>query len=1055
MVRFLRFLLKSLATLFGILAVLGMILAWRIATLAARSEDITPYIQTTLSTFEPELRVETGGAFLRWDNRKQILSLQCDKSRLIGPADKDVASFERLEVKVRLWSLIRGRLIPQELNADQAHLWLVRDKNGILSSGLHPDKTEDQKQVEEAVDFLFLQVMADELANPRLRHVIAIKDVAVTVADGMTGQDWTVRMPELRVTHEDGKADGAAKVLVETSEGQSTLDMTYAYEEASKLHHINLSFGGINPSTLAAQRLKLDVLKVADFPLSGKMSVSTDRDLNIASASLALEGGEGFLRDETLWDAPRRVAKVQLKASYDREKKELSVPLAEVDFGGPKLSATLEAQTPTPKDLIWLSNRLESNSFTATVKLDNVPMDSFGAIWPKVAIPDARLWIAQSLTKGLFTHGELTVRGHAKWNDFENIVLESGGGKVYAKDGTVNYLEGMPSIENVSAEASFDLEHMDIKILGGHTGDIKLQPFTLVMDHFQEDTQYITIPAKLAGPAKQVLKVLDAPPLGYAKEIGLDPEDSSGTVEGELTLHMPLLDALLLKDVEVKAQAKIRDFGAAKLVPSIAITAGDFDLDLTKEGFGLKGKAALNTVPAQIVWTSHFGASRKPDVPLHDATINATLKGEQWGLFYGLDSLAKVQGETPTTIRYVNQREGFSQVSGKVVLKQAAVRLKDIGWTKEVGDPVQLAFTLDIPKGKNLFFRSIDLQGPTVKVKGTAELDEASGKLVALSFKPFMLGRSNAEVSYTRPLDLSKPLGIKISGEAFDLNGMEDEAEAAAEKAAEQAKKDPEKDRPKNYTIKLNKLYTSDDGFLSSVTFQAKRDSIGWDQMDLFGVAQGSTPVTIKLMPEAGKLKLSMESDNFGTALQGMGFGSGVQKGQIVVWGESLPDNPRVIKGVVKINDFVIADLPVFARLLSAVSPFGFVDLITGDASFDRLRGEFVWSGDIVDFSDVKAAGSVVGINLDGRLNAGSGEAHLNGTLVPFSFVNSILGAIPLLGDVITGGSGQGVIAAAFTVKGKLSSPDVSVNPVSLLTPGFLRNLFFAGEDTKAGDKKE
>jgi len=77
-----------------------------------------------------------------------------------------------------------------------------------------------------------------------------------------------------------------------------------------------------------------------------------------------------------------------------------------------------------------------------------------------------------------------------------------------------------------------------------------------------------------------------------------------------------------------------------------------------------------------------------------------------------------------------------------------------------------------------------------------------------------------------------------------------------------------------------------------------------------------------------------------------------------------------------------------------------------------------------------------------------TGATNLHGTLVPFSFFNSIINVIPLLGDGITGGEGQGVIAASYTVKGTLGEPDISVNPVSLLTPGFLRNLFFAGDDT-------
>ena len=200
-------------------------------------------------------------------------------------------------------------------------------------------------------------------------------------------------------------------------------------------------------------------------------------------------------------------------------------------------------------------------------------------------------------------------------------------------------------------------------------------------------------------------------------------------------------------------------------------------------------------------------------------------------------------------------------------------------------------------------------------------------------------------------------------------------------------------------------------------------------------------------MPDKGRLVFNLNTDNFGVALQGMGFGSGVKGGRIEINGESTAADPRTISGKIKLDSFVVTDLPVLARLLSAVSPFGFMDLITGDAEFDRLNANYKWKGDDVELSKLRAAGSVVGINLDGHLNIETGQASLYGTLVPFSFVNSIIGSIPLLGDVITGGSGGGIIAASFGVSGSLANPSISVNPVSLLTPGILRSIFFSNGD--------
>jgi hypothetical protein len=43
---------------------------------------------------------------------------------------------------------------------------------------------------------------------------------------------------------------------------------------------------------------------------------------------------------------------------------------------------------------------------------------------------------------------------------------------------------------------------------------------------------------------------------------------------------------------------------------------------------------------------------------------------------------------------------------------------------------------------------------------------------------------------------------------------------------------------------------------------------------------------------------------------------------------------------------------------------------------------------------------------------------------------------------LLLGGEGQGLFAANYQVTGSAADPQVSVNPLSALAPGFLRRLF-------------
>jgi hypothetical protein len=66
-------------------------------------------------------------------------------------------------------------------------------------------------------------------------------------------------------------------------------------------------------------------------------------------------------------------------------------------------------------------------------------------------------------------------------------------------------------------------------------------------------------------------------------------------------------------------------------------------------------------------------------------------------------------------------------------------------------------------------------------------------------------------------------------------------------------------------------------------------------------------------------------------------------------------------------------------------------------------------------------------------------------SLRPMTWVTALkglLGHVPLIGKLLSPEKGGGLFAAIYSLRGSLSDPSVSVNPLSALTPGFLRGLF-------------
>ena len=78
----------------------------------------------------------------------------------------------------------------------------------------------------------------------------------------------------------------------------------------------------------------------------------------------------------------------------------------------------------------------------------------------------------------------------------------------------------------------------------------------------------------------------------------------------------------------------------------------------------------------------------------------------------------------------------------------------------------------------------------------------------------------------------------------------------------------------------------------------------------------------------------------------------------------------------------------------------------------------------------------------NGLLELGPHRLDIQGTIVPAYALNSIIGNVPVVGSLLLGGEGQGLFAANYRATGSAADPKVSVNPLSALTPGFLRRLF-------------
>jgi uncharacterized protein YhdP len=190
--------------------------------------------------------------------------------------------------------------------------------------------------------------------------------------------------------------------------------------------------------------------------------------------------------------------------------------------------------------------------------------------------------------------------------------------------------------------------------------------------------------------------------------------------------------------------------------------------------------------------------------------------------------------------------------------------------------------------------------------------------------------------------------------------------------------------------------------------------------------------------------QLSITSTDAGAALRAFDIMDNVKGGTLTVTGEADDAAPeRPLTGKAEISDFRLMRASILARLLTMATLTGFVDVLTGEGfQFNRFESDFTKTEGRLDIELARAHGPSIGLTATGYVDFDKHNVDMKGTVVPAYALNGILNDIPIIGFVLTGGEGEGMFAVIYHATGPLEQPEISVNPLSALTPGFLRGVF-------------
>ncbi len=1043
--------LEGLAFCGAVLFIGVFLLALRLTQGPLTITELTPALENVLSSKEHGVFAKIGTSSLTWDKERHRATLVLTDVKLQDKLEQCIATIPLITLGLRPIGYLDEARSPWNVAVKDPHLHAHIDSTGVFHLGAMGTESEqavvppsESAPKDDISKDEMLALISDILRSPNTRSAglglfanLNIANGRITMNDESKQITWNVVMPELSLKRSKGNYAGKAGLTVSKNGMQTAFDFQLNYEAAHKVFTAIGSFDHLNPALFADSIPQLKAFNFISSPLTGSVTISVNEDVNVIDGGLNLNVDKGDINIPDLYPKPLPFKSGQIVARYNRKDSVLRVEPMRFDFEKMVLQGNASIHVgSTPRDM------------TAMFKLSDIPVEQLPELWPENAGKNARDWILENIHKGKLDEVVINLGMTVPENDVSAATLKDVHGTIMVSGIEMTAWKPLPNLQNVAGGGPFTANGFDISVTGGEMGEVKLGASHVVIDGLNAEQQILTLDANLASPAPVLLEILDRPPMGYAKKISINPKQTGGNVQGTLHMAFPLLKELLFDQIELKADTKITDGAMKNVAGMIDVTKGSIALQVTKDGLAFKGDGALNGVPSTVDWVERFTTANATEL-LSKASIKGNAKAQDIKKF-GVDLTMNSAAAFPVDVTYErSQSRSRLAVSGDASGTQLDV--PDVFYSKPANAAFNFSTMLEWGGGAPMELSELKVRGKDVTIDGKGSFD-ANQHLSKLAINPLQLGETHGKAEYAR---VDGVPSLTLDGDVLDIRHAFDAAPADDDDKAPPASR--KSSAPLALDIKLKRILTGAKTQLDDVSIKGKRDEFGWAALEASALATNKTPFNFSIKPAGNITVLSATSPNLGNILSSLDVTDTMIGGKLTIDGKSEPgDRLRNIFGHIKLDNYRITNMPVLAQLISAISPDGLAAMLGGEGlGFGELEGEYIWNNDTIVIDKARTASGSLGLTAAGKIDLYHSALELEGQVIPVYFISRIISAIPVIGDILTGGEGQGVFAATYRVEGPIAKAKVSVNPVSVLAPGILRNILFMDNDITKMDKHE
>ncbi len=655
--------------------------------------------------------------------------------------------------------------------------------------------------------------------------------------------------------------------------------------------------------------------------------------------------------------------------------------------------------------------------------LSSLPVNHVQDYWPTPVTARTREWIFQHISGGNLAKAD---------GRFDLNIDEIKAKKTINKkdilinlnlDGTsISYMEGVPPVNSVKAKVLITGADVSFNVDSATILNTKILKASGVIPDLANSKSRVEVKAEVHGDLQELVNIAYA----HAEVPNVKYKNLKGSAHTNIDVVVPIQDEdLTLKDISLYATSKITNASMQNIYKNFSAKDGMLNAVYKNHNTSVVGTAKVN---------DKFDISLNANIDLLKDIQKITVKSKMnW------DDIKKLGYPKPEYFNNsfvagieLNEDKNGSKEIIDLDLTGSTVYIKNFGIKKKIGEPSNIRFSMS-EKDSFVDITSYEVSFGNFYSTGQSKLSKDLKDIIFINSNDTKLGKSNFRFSYKQS---DKKDVVNIVGDSLDLSSI-----SFGGGSGGGDEKSDKSGRGIALFAKVAKLYLKNDVMLLKPQIEIDCSVERCNKVLLSGDFDNGSYMKLDMAYPT----LKLNSNNAGYTIKALGVSERVANGTMDLTGSFNGDR---FSGNLNVNDFQLIKAPVLAKLLSVVSitvtSFEGISNLIGNSGvkFERLVCPMTYQDGVVAVKECAAKGNTLALTANGTVDIKKDKIDINGVVVPENIVNQVLKNVPILKDIFGNKTENEAIGANFTVTGSTDDPEVHSNPLSLLTPGFLRNIF-------------